>query len=161
MAHMDKEEMRGKLKEKLGMKDEGKKEEPADKSEGPAKGEKDMKVSRISIEVLSDGSFLYEVTAKQKESKPGEPCGWNPPDRYAIETTQGVLDAVEDDISTPHMRGSKPPLGSGERFSKLKEKLSAKGASNPSALAAYIGRKRYGKEKFGKLSAKGKKGGGY
>jgi hypothetical protein len=50
----------------------------------------------------------------------------------------------------------KPKLGSGARFSALTQELSAKGATNPKALAAYIGRKKYGKKKFGKLSAGGK-----
>lgn len=51
----------------------------------------------------------------------------------------------------------KPKLGSGARFKQLKGKLAAKGATNPGALAAYIGRKKYGKAKFQKLSSKGKK----
>lgn len=45
-----------------------------------------------------------------------------------------------------------PKLGSGTRFKKLSATLAARGASNPDALAAYIGRKRYGAGKFGKLS---------
>ncbi len=40
-------------------------------------------------------------------------------------------------------------------FNKLKGQLS--GATNPGALAAYIGRKKYGKAKFQKAAAKGKK----
>jgi hypothetical protein len=52
----------------------------------------------------------------------------------------------------------KPPLGSGERFSALKANLANRpGVTNPGALAAYIGRKKYGKKKFASLSAKGKK----
>ena len=53
-------------------------------------------------------------------------------------------------------------LGSGARFKALKAKLAAKGASNPGALAAYIGRKRYGKAKFTALAsaARKRKGGG-
>lgn len=50
-----------------------------------------------------------------------------------------------------------PKLGSGKRFSELKGKLGSKGAKNPGALAAWIGRKKYGAKKFGNLSAKGKK----
>jgi len=42
-------------------------------------------------------------------------------------------------------------LGGGGRFKKLKGKLASKGAKNPGALAAYIGRKKYGKKKFAKL----------
>ena len=52
----------------------------------------------------------------------------------------------------------KPKLGSGKRFSSLKRKLSGrKGVRNPGALAAAIGRKKYGKKRFAKLSAKGRK----
>lgn len=47
-------------------------------------------------------------------------------------------------------------LGGGGRFKKLATKLAKKGATNPGALAAYIGRKKYGKKRFQKLAAKGK-----
>jgi|TARA_R100000995_G_scaffold84837_1_gene65119 hypothetical protein len=43
-----------------------------------------------------------------------------------------------------------PKLGSGKRFKKLAKKTSP-------ALAAYIGRKKYGKKKFQQLSAQGRK----
>lgn len=51
---------------------------------------------------------------------------------------------------------AKPKLGSGKRFSNLENSLAKKGASNPGALAAWIGRKKYGKKRFQKLSARGK-----
>lgn len=51
----------------------------------------------------------------------------------------------------------KPKLGSGARFKALKKKLSKKGVEDPAALAAYIGRKKYGKKKFAKLASTGKK----
>lgn len=50
----------------------------------------------------------------------------------------------------------KPPLGEGGRFRALKSKLAKKGAKSPGALAAWIGRKKYGKERFAELSTKGK-----
>ncbi len=54
-----------------------------------------------------------------------------------------------------------PKLGTGGRFAQLKSKLASKGASNPTALAAYIGRKKYGGKGFSNLahyhSLKGKK----
>ena len=46
----------------------------------------------------------------------------------------------------------KAKLGSGVRFAKLKSRLAARGARNPGALAAYIGRRAYGKKRFGQLS---------
>lgn len=51
----------------------------------------------------------------------------------------------------------KPPLGSGERFDRLVRQLRSKGAKTPEALAAWIGRKKYGKERFAELSRIGKK----
>lgn len=39
-------------------------------------------------------------------------------------------------------------------FEKLTRSLAGKGAKDPKALAAYIGRKKYGKEKFQKMSQK-------
>lgn len=49
----------------------------------------------------------------------------------------------------------KPKLGSGERFDQLEGELSDKGAKNPGALAAWIGRRKWGKARFQKLAAKG------
>jgi hypothetical protein len=51
----------------------------------------------------------------------------------------------------------KPKLGTGKRFKNLTKKLKKKGAKDPKALAAYIGRKKYGKKKFQKLSSKGRR----
>jgi hypothetical protein len=50
-------------------------------------------------------------------------------------------------------------LGSGARYRKLVKELAANGAKEPRALAAYIGRKKYGKEKFQQLAAAGRKKG--
>lgn len=48
-------------------------------------------------------------------------------------------------------------LGSGGRFKALVKKLKARGGvKNPGAVAAAIGRKKYGKKKFQSLAAKGK-----
>ena len=56
-------------------------------------------------------------------------------------------------MKAPKKRKAK--LGSGSRFKKLTKSL--KGARNPKALAAWIGRKKYGKKKFQKLAAKGRR----
>lgn len=49
------------------------------------------------------------------------------------------------------------PLGQGGRFAALKAKLARRGGvTNPGALAAYIGRKKFGKKRFQKLGAKGR-----
>lgn len=48
-----------------------------------------------------------------------------------------------------------PKLGSGGRFKALSAKLAARGARDPDALAAYIGRRKYGAKKFAALARKG------
>jgi hypothetical protein len=49
-------------------------------------------------------------------------------------------------------------LGGGGRFAALKSKLAdRKGVSNPGALAAYIGREKYGAAKMASMAAKGRK----
>ena len=50
----------------------------------------------------------------------------------------------------------KPHLGSGKRFKALKKKLKGK-VKNPAAVAAAIGRKKYGAKKMAKMSAAGRK----
>jgi len=48
-------------------------------------------------------------------------------------------------------------VGGGGRFKKLEGQLKKKGAKDPKALAASIGRKKYGKKKFQTMAAKGRK----
>lgn len=52
-----------------------------------------------------------------------------------------------------------PKLGSGGRFKKLVGELEKEGKDRQQAeaIAASIGRKKFGAKKFGKLAAKGKK----
>lgn len=53
----------------------------------------------------------------------------------------------------------KPPLGSGQRFSKLENSLESKGYNEESAqkIAASIGRKKYGNEKMRRLATNAKR----
>jgi len=49
-------------------------------------------------------------------------------------------------------------LGGGGRFAKLKSKIARRGGvSDPGAVAAMIGRKKYGKKRFQKMAAKGRR----
>lgn len=50
----------------------------------------------------------------------------------------------------------KPPLGSGERLEQLVQQLKRKGVKDPEALAAWIGRRKYGK-RFDELARKGRR----
>ncbi len=51
---------------------------------------------------------------------------------------------------------AKARLGSGARFASLKRAIGRKGVRNPGALAAAIGRKKYGAKRFAMLSARGR-----
>ena len=51
----------------------------------------------------------------------------------------------------------KPTLGSGAKFKALTTQLKKRGAKNPKALAASIGRKKYGKKKMAAMAQKGRK----
>ena len=51
----------------------------------------------------------------------------------------------------------KPKAGSGKRFEELSDELADKGAEDPDALAATIGRKKFGSEKMSKWAAAGRK----
>ncbi len=53
--------------------------------------------------------------------------------------------------------GKSMKLGGGGRFQKLKNKLAKRGYSDPAALAASIGRKKYGAKKMASMAAKGRK----
>ena len=71
--------------------------------------------------------------------------------------------SIRQQITKPGLKrgGSlkkKPKLGTGKRFKQLTSKLKKKkGVTNPEALAAFIGREKYGPKKFAKLSAQGRK----
>ena len=49
-----------------------------------------------------------------------------------------------------------PKLGSGARFKNLANKFAKKGINDPAALAASIGRKKYGNKKMAKMAEKGR-----
>ena len=57
--------------------------------------------------------------------------------------------------------GKSMKLGGGGRFQKLKDTLMSQGKTEGSAeaIAATVGRKKYGKDKFNQLAAKGRKKG--
>ena len=73
-----------------------------------------------------------------------------------------AVDQAEGDTAGHAGASRAAKLGTGARFAKLKAALAAKGASDPGALAAYIGKKKYGKSRFASLAAKARKhkGGG-
>lgn len=51
----------------------------------------------------------------------------------------------------------KAPLGEGSRFKAVAAAAKKGGASNPEAVAAAVGRKKYGQKKMTQLAQKGKR----
>lgn len=51
----------------------------------------------------------------------------------------------------------KGKLGSGSRFKAVEAAARKSGASNPAAVAAAVGRKKYGAERMAKMSAAGRR----
>jgi len=56
-----------------------------------------------------------------------------------------------------YQTAKKKPLGEGSRFAAIEKSAGLGGAKNPAAVAAAIGRKKYGKARFQKMAARGKK----
>ena len=54
---------------------------------------------------------------------------------------------------------AKAKLGSGARFKSVEKAAAKSGATDPAAVAAAVGRKKYGQKKMTKLAVKGKKAG--
>jgi HK97 family phage prohead protease len=81
------------------------------------------------------------------------------PDLTGLDVRHFDAAAADMGMASP-VEGSQralPKLGSGGRFKKLSAKLAAKGAHNPDALAAWIGRRKYGKATFHKLASAARK----
>jgi len=92
-----------------------------------------------------------------------------------VELIRGLNKGIEAGTGTEHAAftggravvkeglGSKklkrrPKLGSGKRFEEIEEEAQASGARDPAAVAAAVGRKKYGAKKMAHLAAAGRKG---
>ena len=78
----------------------------------------------------------------------------------AGKSVEDIIDTLKDeneDVSG-FLEKKKPRIGSGERFARLKGEIAERGgARDPGAVAAAIGRKKYGKERFQEMAARGRK----
>lgn len=52
---------------------------------------------------------------------------------------------------------AKAKLGSGARFKAVEKAAAKSGAANPAAVAAMVGRKKYGAKKMAQMAASGRK----
>jgi hypothetical protein len=94
-----------------------------------------------------------EAMPEGTASWPGLP-GKSGPDRSCGSPKEGTMGR----FNYAYTQFSPPKLGTGARFASLKSKFAKEpGVTNPGALAATIGRKKYGNEKMAAMSAAGKK----
>ena len=56
-----------------------------------------------------------------------------------------------------YQRAKKKPLGEGSRFQAIAKSAKLGGAKKPEAVAAFVGRKKYGPKKMARLAAQGRK----
>ena len=56
-----------------------------------------------------------------------------------------------------YQRAKKKPLGEGSRFQAIVKSAQLGGAREPEAVAAAVGRKKYGPKKMARLAAQGRK----
>ncbi len=59
--------------------------------------------------------------------------------------------------TTGTFHGKSNELGGGGRFAQVEAAAAASGASNPAAVAAAVGRKKYGAKKMAKMAAVGRR----
>jgi len=71
-----------------------------------------------------------------------------------VEDLEAALAEETGVAASKPVKAKKAKLGTGARFAALKSSLAKKGASDPGALAAWIGRKKFGKARFHKLASK-------
>lgn len=103
-----------------------------------------------------DVSNIYKWNGKDGEKFVGkhkiekhDDCVGNSDDVYKGKTKKSEYKRQSDDVYEEVEDLEEKYEG----FKKLKGELAAKGAKTPGALAAWIGRKKYGKEKFQKAAA--------
>lgn len=78
-------------------------------------------------------------------------------DARKVKPVNALAVAAKKRTSSKKPSGPMPKLGSGARFEALKNKLAHRpGVKNPAALAAAIGRKKYGAKKMASMAAKGR-----
>ena len=67
--------------------------------------------------------------------------------------------SVKKQVTKPSSKKKKAKLGTGKRFKDVSKAIQKTGKSKEAAdaIAASIGRKKYGKKKFAKLASKGRK----
>lgn len=65
--------------------------------------------------------------------------------------------AKRQEARKAYQRAKKKPVGEGSRFKAVEKSAKASGARNPAAVAAAVGRKKYGKKRMQRMAAAGRR----
>lgn len=87
------------------------------------------------------GEFVMQRSAVQKYGA-----------AFMKHINEGTAQVMSPADAQQHFAKGGMVLGQGGRFKKLEGQLADKGAKDPAALAAYIGRKKYGGARFARLA---------
>jgi hypothetical protein len=66
--------------------------------------------------------------------------------------------SLKRQVRNEYDKAKKKPVGEGSRFKAVAAEAKAGGAKDPDAVAAVVGRKKYGAAKMAKMAAAGRKG---
>lgn len=102
----------------------------------------------VAIEHVADMAFILheEFGIPETEAK-----------ALAKALVEKSAESLRRELRGMKKRGEIPGQKPGKRFANLVKELEKKGADDPGALAAWIGRKKYGKEKMAKMAAAGRR----
>ncbi len=126
------------------------------------KAQNGTSVGSDSLQIYNTNpNFSYDTSSPQVFKKPIAPK--KPQTGRGSGMGRMYMDDMSNSLSEQKKGGSikKPKLGSGERFKALSSKIQKAGKSEDAAkaIAAAIGRKKYGNSKFQKMAAAGRKKG--
>lgn len=102
----------------------------------------------INTEVAFNAAMYEKISTKLDDMRMQVAQNMFNPVQEEIELAEDEIQLTEEEIDEL----CEKYIG----FAKLSKQLKAKGAKNPEALAAWIGRKKLGKEKFQAKAAAGK-----
>lgn len=125
-------------------------------------------MSYLDMAYKLGAAYAVDDFVNQIQTDDGNPTSGVPTRKTAAElAVERALEKLGEPKGQKVMPGSRKgganqpttraPAGKGSRFSALKARLGReKGVQNPGALAAAIGRSKFGKGKFQSMAAKGK-----
>jgi hypothetical protein len=134
----------------LNRKDTGRLKEDKDEHEYDYEGE--MAMSQLKS-IIANSQRLYDMLKPKTDLPEWVQSKITLAEDYIVTATNYCASDLEESVNEEVEQIDEKYMG----FNAVQKAVAAKGARNPAAVAAYIGRKKYGKEKFQAMAAAGKK----